>query len=101
MSNSTGHEITRRFFSSGAVFLGLLLLSGCQSPEQQRYADHDTCTSMGTNYGSSSHTGCMLQQQQRRDESQLRVLQEARLAQKIAEDAREQHERMKRERRRD
>jgi hypothetical protein len=85
----------------GVVILGLVALTGCQTPEQQRYADLDTCSSMGANYGSSSHTACMLQQQQRHDDAQLRTLQEARLAQKLADDAREAQERIKYNKNRD
>lgn len=101
MSNSIRRQPNRGFLTVGIVSLGLLTLSACQTPEQERYADHDTCSSMGTRYGSSSHTGCMLQQQQRRDDSHLRFMQEARLAQKMADDAREGHERMRREKRLD
>jgi hypothetical protein len=101
MKNSIRHECGRRFLSVSVVYFGLLALNACQTPEQERYADHDACSSMGTRYGSSSHTGCMLQQQQRRDDSHLRFMQEARLAQKMADDARESRERMKRDKRRD
>lgn len=97
---SQGRAVTRHLYI-GIPFAGLLILTGCQTPEQERYADIDTCSGMGARYGSSSHTGCMLQQQQRRDDAQLRTLESARLSQIMAEDARRQHERMRRERRRD
>lgn len=97
---SQDRGISRRLYS-GITFASLLILTGCQTPEQERYADLDTCTGMGARYGSSSHTGCMLQQQQRRDDAQLRTLEAARLSQIMAEDARRQHERMRRDRRQD
>lgn len=97
---SQDHIVIRRLFAE-TMFAGLLILTGCQTPEQERYADFDTCSGMGARYGSSSHTACMLQQQQRRDDAQLRALESARLSQIMAEDARLQHERMKRERARD
>lgn len=96
---SPDHPIMPRL-CAGAMIAGLLILTGCQTPEQERHADLDTCSGMGARYGSSSHTGCMLQQQQRRDDAQLRTLESARLSQIMAEDARRQHERMRRERQR-
>lgn len=101
MSKASQDRVVRRRLYVGTIFTGLLILTGCQTPEQERYADLDTCSSMGARYGSSSHTGCMLQQQQRRDDAHLRFLQEARISQKMAEDARREHERMRREKRRD
>lgn len=97
---SKDRAIPRRFYA-GMTFAGLLILTGCQTPEQERYADLDACSAMGAHYGSSSHTGCMLQQQQRRDDAQLRTLEAARLSQVMAEDARRQRERSRRERRQD
>lgn len=101
MRNASPDHVFMRRLCAGTMFAGLLILTGCQTPEQQLYADHDTCSGMGARYGSSSHTGCMLQQQQRRDDAQLRTLESARLSQIMAEDARRQHERIRRERQRD
>ncbi|MQY45857.1 hypothetical protein GAO09_07270 [Rhizobiales bacterium RZME27] len=101
MSKASPDHVFMRRLCAGTMFAGLLILTGCQTPEQERYADQDTCAGMGARYGSSSHTGCMLQQQQRRDDAQLRTLESARLSQIMAEDARRQHERMRRERQRD
>lgn len=96
---SQDHAVLQRL-CAGTMFAGLLILTGCQTPAQERYADLDTCSGMGARYGSPSHTECMLQQQQRRDDAQLRTLEAARLSQVMAEDARRQHERMRSERRR-
>jgi len=101
MSKASPDYIFMRRVCAGTMFASLLILTGCQTPVQERYADLDTCSAMGSRYGSSSHTGCMLQQQQRRDDAQLRTLESARLSQIMAEDARRQHERMRRERQRD
>lgn len=80
---------------AGAVALAIAL-SGCVSPEQQRqadlYADQGTCAEMGARYGSSAHTSCMLQQQQRRDEEHTRFMQEAYLASEMARNAQEMRE---------
>ncbi len=101
MSKASPDHLVRQCLYASKIFAGLLILTGCQTPEQERYADLDTCSAMGARYASSSHTGCMLQQQQRRDDAQLRTLEAARLSQVMAEDARRQHERMRRERQRD
>jgi hypothetical protein len=101
MNRMKNHPRIRRYCSIGGVILGLITLSACQTPEQERYSDMDTCSGMGARYGSSPHTACMLQQQQRRDDSHLRFLQEARLSQRMAEDARREHDRIRREKRRD
>jgi hypothetical protein len=101
MSKTTRRVLGRRSLRLGGAFLGFLALSACQTPEQERHTDHETCANIGTRYGSSSHTGCMLQQQQRRDDSHLRFMQEARLAQKMADDAREAQEEIRRKRHRE
>lgn len=67
-----------------AYALMILTLAACQTTEQQRYADHQTCYGMGTTAGTSGHTACMLQQQQRRDEANLRRLEETRLSYEIS-----------------
>jgi hypothetical protein len=93
--------LTIRNFVRPAIFLGsagviAIALSACVSPEQERYADQDTCSSMGARYGSSTNTQCMLQQQQRRDQKNLIFLEEARIHSELARNAQEMRDRKKR-----
>lgn len=68
------------------------VLAGCVSAEEQRYQDQSTCAGMGARYGSSSHTQCMLQQQQRRDDEMLRYTQQAYMNSEMARNAQEMRE---------
>lgn len=68
-------------------------LAGCVSPQEQAYQDHNTCAGMGARYGSPSHTQCMLQQQQRRDDEMLKFTQQAYLNQEMARTAQEMRDR--------
>ena len=80
----------------GSAFMIAITLSACVSPEQERYADQDTCSAMGARYGSSTNTQCMLQQQQRRDQKNLMFLEEARIHSELARNAQEMRDRKKR-----
>jgi hypothetical protein len=68
-------------------------LSGCVSPAQQSIAetqqDQSVCAAMGASFGSAAHTQCMLQQQQRRDQEQLILLEQARISYETAQTAQE------------
>jgi hypothetical protein len=68
------------------------VLAGCVSAEEQRYQDQNTCAGMGARYGSASHTQCMLQQQQRRDDEMLKYTQQAYMHSEMARNAQEMRE---------
>jgi hypothetical protein len=82
----------------------LVVLTGCMSSEEQRranlYEDTGTCSDFGARYGSRSHTQCMLQQQQRRDQEQLLNLEKARISSETARNNLEMLEAMRERRRR-
>lgn len=73
-----------------------LTLGGCVSPGEQSIADaqqdQGVCAAMGAAYGSAAHTDCMLQQQQRRDQAQLILLEQARISYETAQTAQEMRE---------
>lgn len=71
----------------------VVTLAACQTPQQELYADQDTCANMGARFGSPSHTACMLQQQQRRDQAHLLFLEEARINSELARNAQEMRDR--------
>jgi hypothetical protein len=75
----------------------MAVLSGCVSPAQQSIADtqqdQSVCAAMGASYGSTAHTQCMLQQQQRRDQAQLILLEQARISYETAQTAQEMRDR--------
>lgn len=75
-----------------------IVLSGCVSSEERRYADANTCRSFGASYGSPTYTNCMLEQQRRRDTQQLESLERTRLTTAIARDAQVMADRARRER---
>lgn len=77
---------------AGAAVIALTL-AACQTPQQEMYADQDTCANMGARFGSSAHTSCMLQQQQRRDQAHLLFLEEARINAELARNAQEMRDR--------
>lgn len=68
------------------VLLGLAV-TGCVSAEERRYRDAGTCQSFGASYGSRAYTDCMLEQQRRRDNAQLKSLEQTRMTQEIARNA--------------
>jgi uncharacterized low-complexity protein len=74
-----------------------LTLGGCVSPAQQSIVeaqqDQSVCAAMGASYGSTAHTQCMLQQQQRRDQEQLILLEQARISYETAQTAQEMRDR--------
>ena len=67
-------------------------LAGCVSPQEAQYQDQDTCAGMGATFGSSSHTQCMLQQQQRRDDELQNLTQQAYMHSEMARNAQEMRE---------
>jgi hypothetical protein len=94
------HLIRPRPFSSARAFTFTAImaaLSGCVSPAQQSIADtqqdQSVCAAMGASYGSTAHTQCMLQQQQRRDQAQLILLEQARISYETAQTAQEMRDR--------
>jgi hypothetical protein len=74
--------------SIGATILAAVMLTGCMTAEEQRranlYEDGGTCAEFGARYGSSSHTECMLRQQERRDKEQLLNMERARISSETA-----------------
>lgn len=84
-----GHDrgLRRTLMKAGILCLSVGL-SGCMSAEEQRradlYRDSDTCTDYGAGYGSRGHTGCMLRQQERRDNEQLINMEKARISAETA-----------------
>lgn len=95
-------QLPSRPVFAGARALGLagvaaVTLAACVSPAEQSIADAQqdqrVCAAMGASYGTTAHTQCMLQQQQRRDQEQLIFLEQARISQETAQMAQEMRER--------
>lgn len=82
----------------------LPFLAGCVSTEELQRAnletDVETCSNFGARYGSRSHTQCMLQQQERRDDEQLLNLERARISSETAKNNLEMLETIRERRRR-
>lgn len=94
-------RLPRRSFhrTAAPLVLAILLavtLAGCVTPAHETAAnaqqDRQACAAMGASYGSSAHTQCMLQQQQRRDHEHLLFMEQARIAQEMARNAQEMRE---------
>lgn len=96
MQTLMNYRVARSALLMGSAFMIAVTLSACVSPEEERYADQDTCSAMGARYGSSTNTQCMLQQQQRRDQKNLMFLEEARIHSELARNAQEMRDRKKR-----
>ncbi len=83
----TGPIARMLLVASGAVF-GVMTLTGCMSPREERRAnlreDGGTCADFGARYGSRSHTDCMLRQQSRRDHEQFMNMERARISSETA-----------------
>ncbi|NUB44985.1 hypothetical protein GEU84_011355 [Fertoebacter nigrum] len=96
MTNLTPRSVFTKLRTYGGAGAVVAALGGCVSPGQQTVAntqqDQGVCSAMGANYGSPAHTQCMLQQQQRRDQEQLLLLEQARIAQETARLAQEMRE---------
>lgn len=60
--------------------------------------DARTCESFGARYGTPAFTGCMLDQQQRRDTKKLRDLEESERLSQLAKDGQLMAERARRQR---
>lgn len=77
-----------RSISAAAAILAATMLTGCVSESEQRrsdlYRDGGTCADYGAPYGTRSHTGCMLRQQERRDQEQLLAMERARISSETA-----------------
>ena len=69
---------------------------GRQSKQQRE--DARTCERFGARYGTPAYTDCMLAQQRRRDEKQLRSLEESRMLSQLARDGQIMAERAPRQR---
>lgn len=81
-----------RGWRMAACGLAAIALAGCVSPQEQMAQDQNMCAGMGATYGSPSHTQCMLQQQQRRDDELLRYTQQAHMHSEMARNAHEMRE---------
>ncbi len=83
----------RNALSLGLAGLFAMTLAGCVTPAQESAAnsqlDRQACAAMGASYGTRAHTDCMLQQQQRRDQEHLLFMEQARIAQEMAQRAQE------------
>jgi hypothetical protein len=87
----------RRLYIGGASVVGLTLsVSAAAEPERDK--DQSACAGVGAPYGSPSYSGCMLQQQQRRDQKMSAFLEQQLMHQELGRPARERLQ-QKRERR--
>lgn len=84
-------RFTWRGFSIGGAMAIALTLSTSATAGQAN-DDRETCAGMGARYGSPNFTGCMLQQQQRRDNKMALFLEEQRMHQELGRPAREKLE---------
>ena len=101
MNNLKMLRFTRHGLMHGLLRYGAMAIVGAVSASAtagDRSDDQQTCAGMGARPGSSSFTGCMLQQQQRRDNKMALFLEEQRLHQELGRPAREKLQE-KRERR--
>lgn len=84
MARASINPVVKAAISTGSVIIVALVLTGCTSAEEERssnlYQDGRTCSDFGVRYGSRPHTGCMLQQQDRRDREQLMNMERARIS---------------------
>ena len=89
MTNAaTQSSAWRRIIIGGALALAVTLTGG-PAFGQTRNKDQNTCASMGAPHGSPSYTGCMLQQQQRRDDKMSIFLEQQLMHQELGRPARE------------
>lgn len=81
-------SVRKAVISLGSATVLMITLTGCMSAEEQRranlYEDGSTCSDFGARYGSGDHTGCMLEQQRRRDQEQLLAMERARISSETA-----------------
>jgi len=89
MTNAIAQPFTWRSFSVGSALVLALTISGSATAGQKLDKDRDTCAAMGAPYGSPSYTGCMLQQQQRRDQKMSNFLDQQLMHQELGRPARE------------
>ena len=91
-------------FRAAAIVTALLAgsLSACMSTAAERRGDiredTRTCDRFGARYGSPAYSDCMLAQQRRRDDKQLRTLEEMRATSDIAREGQIMAERARRDR---
>lgn len=94
----------RAVLSVIGILSGAMALAACVSSEEQRranlYEDVGTCSDFGARSGSRSHTECMLQQQERRDNEQLINMEKARISSETARNNLEMLEALRERRRR-
>lgn len=87
------------FSPAGAVTFTAVMpaLGDCVSPAEQSIADtqqdQSVCAAMGASYESAAHSQCMLQQQQRRDQAQLILLEQARISYETDQTAQDMRDR--------
>ncbi len=77
-------------------------LSACMSSAAQRPSnvrkDSRTCERFGSPYGSRAYSDCMLEQQRRRDDKDLRTLEKMRMTSEIAREGQIMADRARRDR---
>ncbi|WP_428063574.1 hypothetical protein [Brevundimonas sp.] len=87
---------------AGAGVLAVLPLAACGTTAESRqvafHEDARTCSAFGSDYGSRAYSECMLEQQRRRDEAQLKTLEEMRLTSEIAREGQIMADQARRER---
>lgn len=93
--------LTRRSISICGALMIAATLSACGTTGQEQNADQHACAGMGARYGSPAFTGCMLQQQERRDNKMALFLAEQRMHQELGRPAREKLEQKREQRARE
>lgn len=95
------HSLPFRAASIAAAIIAVSL-SACMSSAAQRPSeirkDSRTCDRFGARYGTRAYSDCMLEQQRRRDDKQLRRLERMRMTSEIAREGQIMAERARRDR---
>lgn len=76
-----------RSLAIGATMMSAVMLSS--GAEAQKRKDRAACSAMGASHGSPAYTGCMMQQQRRRDRQITTLMEQQLMAQELGRPARE------------
>lgn len=95
------HSLRRRVVPIAATLIAASL-SACMASATQRPSDvrkdSRTCERFGAPYGSRAYSDCMLEQQRRRDDKELRTLEKMRMTSELAREGQIMAERARRDR---
>ncbi|MBD8700603.1 hypothetical protein IFT54_12305 [Sphingomonas sp. CFBP 13714] len=76
-----------RRLAIGATMMGAVMLGSGATAQKRK--DQAACAKMGASRGSPAYTGCMMQQQRRRDRQNSTLMEQQLMAQELGRPARE------------